>query len=234
MHLSVVIPAYNEEKRIKPTLKKIVSYLEEKKWEYEIIVVDDGSQDQTSEIVNFLSFPKIRLIRHPHNLGKGAAVRTGVLKARFPYILFTDADLSTPISEIEKFLPQINKYDILIGSRALKKSIIIRPQPFFKVWLGRLGNLLIRLFLSLKIQDTQCGFKLYKSEIKEIFKKIKILKWGFDFEVLFLAKKKGLTIQEIPIIWYNNPETKFKAKDYFQTLIDLIKVRLNWLLGKYK
>jgi dolichyl-phosphate beta-glucosyltransferase len=233
MELSVIIPVYNEEKIIKSSLAKIIDFLERKKWIYEIIVVDDGSQDNTLSLLQNLTNPKIKIIKHQKNQGKGASVKDGVLAARYSYILFTDADLSTPIFELEKFLPFFSQYDILIASRALKNSRIIKKQPQLRMILGRLGNLFIRLILGLKIKDTQCGFKLFRAKIKKIFTQLRIAKWGFDFELLFLAQKNKMTIKEIPVIWYNNPETKVGFKDYFQTLIDVVKVRLNWLLGRY-
>lgn len=232
--LSLVIPLYNERERIKNSLKHILPYLEQKTTEYEIILIDDGSTDGTLETVKELQNNHFRILKNEKNYGKGYSVQKGMLKARFPLILFSDADFSTPLEEWEKFLPYLNNYDIVIGSRAMKDSQIFVHQPFYKEWLGRLGNKLIQLLLLPGIQDTQCGFKLFKKNTLSLFQKQTIKRWGFDFEILYLAQKMGFRIKEVPVRWRNDNRSKVKGVDYLKTLEELLKIRWNTLTNKYK
>jgi len=222
--LSVIIPVYNEEKRIGSTLPKIFHYLNKKNIDYEIIVVDDGSTDQTIPIVE--NFPKCNLLRHEKNMGKGATVRTGIKYASGEFILFTDADNSTPIEELDKFWNKRHHYDILIGSRHIKGSDIRLKQPWHRQIVTYLGNILIQLVLWIRIKDTQCGFKFFKKNIaKDLFSLQKINRWGFDMELLYIAKKKKYTVREIPVIWIDSPNSRLKPADFFKTFIELFKIR---------
>jgi dolichyl-phosphate beta-glucosyltransferase len=230
MEISIVIPAYNEEKRIGKTLKKVYEYFKEKKIEFEIIVVDDGSNDKTVEIVEKFSFDKkeIRILKHEKNMGKGAAVKTGILNAKGELILFTDADLSTPIEEFKKLKKEIeNGYDIAIGSRGLKDSKIVIPQPFYRRIIGKIFPFLVRLIVINDFKDTQCGFKLFKKEAgKKIFSQLKTDGFAFDVEVLARGKKENFKIAEVPVVWINSPYSSVKIfKDSFKMFISLLKIR---------
>jgi len=183
LSISVVIPAYNEEKRIGRTLKAIQKYLDKKKHDYEIIVVDDGSNDKTIEVAKSFSSKnkRIKILKNKENRGKGYSVKTGMLAAKKKYVLFSDADLSTPIEELEKFSKFKEKYDIIIASRALKQSNIKESQPFYRVLMGKTFNLIVNLVLFLGIHDTQCGFKLFsRKSAQEIFKKQTFERFSFD------------------------------------------------------
>jgi dolichyl-phosphate beta-glucosyltransferase len=232
--LSVVIPVYNEEKRIKKSLERIASYLSDNCTIYEIIIIDDGSGDKTVQVINDIAAKYTRVIRTKLNRGKGHAVKVGMLEAKYEYILFSDADLSTPIEEIEKFENHIKEYDVVIGSRAMKESNIEIHQPKFKEFLGRVGNRVIQIMLLPGIQDTQCGFKLYNKKSLAVFEKQTIDRWGFDFEVLWLARKMGFKIKEVPVHWINDFGTKVSGfSHYINTFTELLKIRWNSITNKY-
>ena len=235
MMLSIVIPAYNEEPRLKKNIEKVISYLNTKPWSSEIIVVDDGSTDKTSEVISEFKNSQIRFLKNEGNRGKGYSIKRGVLEARGDLILCTDADLSTPVEELDKFL-EYRDYDILIGSRALKNSKIIIPQPLYREYAGKFFNLLVQITVMHGIKDTQCGFKLFKKPAaQKIFKQQTIRGFGFDVEILYIGKKLGYKIKEIPVNWSNNRDTKVKfLKHSFEMLIDLFRIRLNEFLGIYK
>ena len=235
MDLSVILPAFNEAEVIQPTIRKIVQFLENKSLTYELIVVDDGSTDQTAERVLALPLPGLKLLKHQANLGKGAAVQTGMLAATGGYLLFLDADYSTAIDNLDRFLEVLKQSgaDIVIASRALPDSVVGVHQIKIKENLGRLGNWLIRFFLVKGIRDTQCGFKLYRRRCLSLFRKQKIKKWGFDFEILFLAQKQNYKIVELPVVWQNQPDSKVKLVSYAQTLGELFLIKYNDLLNKY-
>ena len=230
MEISIVIPAYNEEKRIGKTLERVYEYFKKKKTEFEIIVVDDGSNDRTVEIVEKFSSDKkeIRILKHEKNMGKGKAVKTGILDAKGNLILFTDADLSTPIEEFEKLKKAIeNGYDIAIGSRGLKDSKIVIPQPFYRRIIGRIFPLLVRLIVIKDFKDTQCGFKLFKKEVaKKIFSQLKTEGFAFDVEVLARGKKENFKIAEVGVLWYNSPESKVSIlKSPFKMFLELNRIK---------
>jgi dolichyl-phosphate beta-glucosyltransferase len=236
MDISIVIPAYNEEKRIKKSLIRIIAYLKSKSSKYEIIVVDDGSTDNTSKIVRGLN-KNIRILQNKRNKGKGYSVKKGVLAARYRIILFTDADLSTPIEELGQFVKYTNDgYDVVFGSRNLKSSKIKESQPFYRQLMGKTFPLLVNAITSLNFKDTQCGFKLFKAQAaKEIFSRQTIEGFAFDAEILFIANKLEYRIKEAPVVWSNSKESKVSPlKDSIKMSIDLLKIRLNELSGKYK
>lgn len=233
MRLSVVIPAYNEASRITNTLISIRDYLSRQSYDWEVSVVSDGSKDNTAEIVsNFArQNPGFRLIDNKENHGKGYAVKQGMLEAKGDFRLFTDADNSTTIDHLEKFWPHTKEgYDIVIGSIEIEGAKIFENAQWYRRIAGRLSKYLIRFITGLwEIYDTQRGFKLFAAEAaKDIFSKIKISRFGFDFEVLALAKKKGYKIREMPVNWSNPGESKVSLKSYFVALKELIKVR--WYL----
>jgi len=234
--LSIIIPAYNEEKRIPETLNRIIRYLKEKNIGNEIIVVVDKSKDKTLEVIQMYSkkFKNIRYIYNPKKQGKGHAVKKGILSSKGNLVLFTDADTSTPITELDRFLPMINETDIVIGSRAHKHSNI-KKKLMSRVILGNLGNVLLRLFLIKKIRDTQCGFKLFKGNVaRELFSLSRINGFGFDFEIVFLAQKKRYKIIESPVNWSHCDDSLVTWQSHFKTLSELFEIKINYWLGKYK
>jgi dolichyl-phosphate beta-glucosyltransferase len=237
--LSVVIPAYNEAERIGPTLEAISSYLSANQPRHEIIVVSDGSADSTDAVVQrfIQNDNRIRLISYQPNRGKGYAVRTGMLEARADQILLTDADLATPIEEIQRLKGAAsNAYDIVIGSRALKDSVIIGWRPWYRVLSGKVFNLIIRLLAVPNIRDTQCGFKYFgNGSAAKIFSRSRLDGFGFDVEVLFLAAKFGCRISEIGVHWNNSPSTKVSVlKHTLPMLLEVLKIRLNDWKGSYE
>jgi dolichyl-phosphate beta-glucosyltransferase len=234
LNLSVIIPAYNEEHRIKETLNKIINHLNKKKYNYEIIIVDDGSKDKTISIIQNIKNKKIRILKNEINKGKGYSIKRGVLNATRDLILFSDADLSTPIEELDHFIKYLD-YDIIIGSRALKESNIIIHQPFYREYSGKIFNLFVKLFTVRGIKDTQCGFKLFKKDIAyNIFKKQTIDRFGFDVEILYIANKYNYKIKELPVHWLNDTKSKVSLfKDSIRMFLDLIKIRINDIKGLY-
>lgn len=239
MYLSVIIPAYNEEKRLAKTLEEIDKYLRNQKYEYEILVVNDGSKDKTAEIVQGLtkSIKNLKLIDNKINQGKGAVVRQGILEAKGDYRIFTDADNSTSIDQIEKIWSEFEKgYDIVIGSRDVRGAVLDPPQSFFRRFVGECFKLLRKIIIGLwEIKDTQCGFKCFKREAAErIFPKCKINRFAFDPEILLIGKKMGYKIKEIPVYWRNDPNSKVKLKSMIHMAIDLIKIKLKIVWRKYE
>jgi dolichyl-phosphate beta-glucosyltransferase len=230
MKLSIVIPAYNEEVCIENTLHKIIKHMKSRKIQNEILVIDDGSTDKTRNIVS--KIPGIKLNNARKNKGKGYSVKEGMLIAKGDYLLFTDADLSTPIEEIDSFLGDIKKYDIVVASRALPQSEV--KSSWYKILLGRIGNALISMLAVKSIKDTQCGFKLFtKKAAKTIFPKQTVDRWGFDFEILHIAQKLGFRIKERPVHWKATQKSKVKTTDYLKTLLELINIKLNDIRGVY-
>jgi len=235
--LSIVIPAYNEERRLPRTLERIRDYLSDKKMNAEIIVVNDGSRDATPKLVQQWSeqWPAVRLVSNPGNRGKGYSVRHGMLEARGRLAIFTDADLSAPIEEAEKLLAALADADVAIGSRALDRSLIAVHESRFRELAGILFNLIVRGMTGVHFQDTQCGFKAFALErCKIIFEQQRIEGFGFDPEILFLAKRHGLRVVEIPVRWAHDPATKVHLlRDSVRMFTDLLRIRCNWLLGRY-
>ncbi len=224
--LSIIIPAYNEQRIITQTIREISDTFDGVFPVYEVIVVDDGSDDRTAEIVEGIKNPDIRLIRHGENRGKGRAVKTGMLAAQGTMRLFTDADGSTSITHFFDFLPYMNDYDLIIGSRALPESIILVDQPFYRRLLGRCAGGAIRKMLNLNYRDMQCGFKLLTAEAAEkLFPRIQCDGWGFDFELLKMAQIENMRVIELPVTWENEPESKVSILDYPKTLKSLLYIR---------
>lgn len=234
MELSVIIPAYNEENRIKRTLEYTSSFLDTRGYDYEIIVVDDGSKDNTRDVVESLNNNRIKLTNKRENKGKGYSVKQGMLLADKSHILFMDADNSTKIDEIANFWKHTNQYDILIGSRNLNESKIPIKQPFIRSTLGKIFPLFVRLFVIRGVKDTQCGFKFFtRDSAQKILRYQKSQGFAFDVELLFLAKKFGYDIKEMPITWHNDEDSKVKFLTPLKMLMSLFKIRLNNLKGAY-
>ncbi|MCG2695985.1 MAG: glycosyltransferase family 2 protein [Candidatus Portnoybacteria bacterium] len=238
IHLSVVIPAYNEEKRIATTLLDIDKYLSEQKYDYEIIVISDGSKDNTAQVVNKMGelIRNLRLIDNKENHGKGWVVKQAMLEAKGKYRLFMDADNSTPIDHLDGFWPYIKKdYDIVIGSIEVKGAKIKETAAWYRRLLGRLAKYIIRIVTGLwEIHDSQRGFKLFTDKaVDQIFLKQTLNRWGFDFEILSLAKKMGFKTKELPVDW-NNPPGAVTLMSYLKTFWELLKIKWNFLTDKYK
>jgi dolichyl-phosphate beta-glucosyltransferase len=233
--ISVVIPAKNEEGRLPQFLQSLIAYCQKSRYRYELIVVDDGSSDKTSEVVLNLkkSFPSLILIRFEHNQGKGASVKHGLLSARGQIALFMDADGSTPAEEIEKNLGFLTAgYDIVIGSRALDNtSCSIKALPYRKL-MGRFFSFFVHRFLIKDITDTQCGFKIFRrSIIRPLWENIRISGFGFDLEVLFLAQRMNYKIKEVSVNWTHRENSKINlVKDSLTMLINIFQIK-KWYSG---
>ncbi len=246
--LTIVIPAYNERERIGTTVGKIAEFVQAQPFASELLVVDDGSVDGTAELVESLSNgsgPVMNVIRNDHR-GKAYTVRTGMLAAKGRYVLFTDADLSTPIEEVVRFLPYFEQgFQVVIGSREAPGAQRF-DEPVTRHVMGRIFTRLVQLVTGQRFEDTQCGFKAFSHEAAQaIFSRVQlyganspVIKrsrvTGFDVELLFLARKLGLSIREEPVSWYYAPGSKVDpVRDSFQNLLDVIKVRLYDLQGRY-
>lgn len=234
--LAVIIPAYNEEARLGPTLERIREYLSGQEYEWSVTVVSDGSTDQTESIASEFakSDPRFGLIACRPNRGKGAVVRWGMLKVDGELLLFTDADLAAPIEEVEKLLPALEGgADVAIGSRPLKESRLEIRQPLYREWMGRAFNKAVQLLAIRGIQDTQCGFKLFRKDVaRDVFSRCKLDGFGFDFESLMIARDLGYRIAEIPIRWAHQEGSKVVLmRDGPKMLAELVKLRM---MGKSK
>ncbi|MEP6652157.1 MAG: dolichyl-phosphate beta-glucosyltransferase [Myxococcales bacterium] len=233
--LSVVIPAYNEAKRLGPTLDAIVAYLSSRQQTFEVIVADDGSTDTTLEMVKGRG-PAIRVVALGVNRGKGAAVRAGVAAAAGRMILFSDADLSTPIQEWERFQGRLSAgCDVVIGSRGLDASRIEIRQPWFREKMGRTFNWILRRILPLRFPDTQCGFKAFTAAAAHsLFRASQTDGFAFDAEILFLAELAGYRVEELGITWRNSAESRVSpVRHSFQMMRDLIRIRIRAMRGSY-
>jgi len=235
---SIVIPAYNESTRLGATLEKVLAYVHTHEWDAEVIVVNDGSRDNTADIVRTFArkYPALRLVENPGNRGKGYSVRNGMLNARGRILLFSDADLSSPIEEVPKLLKALDEgADVAIGSRWLCAQTQIQRQPQYRQLLGRIFNLMLRITLNLQFKDTQCGFKAFKQRAAQaIFPLQKIERWGFDPEILFLARKFGLTVMEVPVAWGHNEGTRINPLvDGSRMFMEMLYIRWYDLQGKY-
>jgi len=233
--ISIVIPAYNEESRLGPSLERIRRYLDASGWEFsEIVVVNDGSRDGTAEVARAAG---VRVIENPGNRGKGYTVRHGMLEARGDWVLYTDADLSAPIGDLERLWAAAGSDNarIAIGSRAVDRTLVGVHQPFVREFSGRLFNLVMRLITGLPFRDTQCGFKLFEAHAaREVFSRQQLEGFGFDVEVLFIARKLGFRTLEVPVHWNNVEGTKVSLWSGAKAFIEPLIVRLNSIRGRYR
>ncbi|PKO16755.1 glycosyl transferase family 2 [candidate division BRC1 bacterium HGW-BRC1-1] len=230
-HLSVIIPAYNEEKRLGATLARMIAYLEAQPYTWELVVVDDGSSDSTAAVADAAGDGgrlAVRVLRNSPNRGKGFSIRRGMLEARGKYRLFSDADLSTPIEEVEAFWSHFEKgAAVVIGSRALKESHLTVRQSPMREGAGRVFNSCVRWMLVPGIHDTQCGFKMFTAEAAEaVFPKQRMHGFSFDVEILMLARRAGFEVRELPVTWTNAPGTKVSAWKGATAFWDLVVLKL--------
>jgi len=235
---SIVLPAYNESARIAATLGRILAHASQRDWQIEVIVVNDGSTDDTARIVREYAskHPALRLLENPGNRGKGYSVRNGMLQAQGDILLFSDADLSSPIAEADKLFSAIHQgADVAIGSRWVKAELQIKRQPLYRQFLGRIFNLALRLVLGLNFKDTQCGFKAFtRDAAQKLFPLQRIERWGFDPELLYLARKRGLAVIEVPVAWSHREGTRINpVLDGIRMLGEIFVIRWNALSGKY-
>jgi dolichyl-phosphate beta-glucosyltransferase len=232
--ISIIIPAYNEEKRLPATLARVQQYFAESQWDFfEIVVVNDGSSDGTTAVALQAG---ARVLENPGNRGKGFSVRHGMVKAQGDWALFSDADLSTPIEEVEKLwsAAEAGGASVAIGSRAVDRSLIGVHQPFYREAMGKVFNLVMRVVTGLRYRDTQCGFKLFQAAAgREIFGRQLLNGFGFDVEVLFIARRLGHRALEIPVRWNDVAGTKVSLWRGLQAFGDLVEVRWNALRGRY-
>ena len=233
---SIIIPAYNEEKRLPNTLEQVFRFLEEQPYTSEVIVVENGSNDRTYETAKeFTKQHKNLHLIHDAQRGKGGAVQRGVREARGEYVLFCDADLSMPVEEINKFLPPaLNDFDIAIASREAPGAVRYN-EPYYRHLTGRVFNMLIRLMVLPNLQDTQCGFKCLRAEVaRDIFRFQTLTGWAFDVELLYIARHHGYRVIEIPIDWYFNADSKVRVlRDSWRMFVDLLVIRRNARRGLY-
>jgi glycosyltransferase involved in cell wall biosynthesis len=235
---SIVIPAYNEGARIAASLDRVLAHIREKGWDAEVLVVNDGSRDDTIAIVQRAAAgdPCVRLLENPGNRGKGYSVRNGMLQASGDILLFSDADLSSPIEEADKlFAALASGADIAIGSRWLQSELQTQRQPLYRQVFGRIFNLLLRVTLGLKFTDTQCGFKAFtRKAALTIFPLQKIERWGFDPELLYLANRFGLRVAEVPVSWAHDEGTRINPlTDGTRMFLEMLKIRWYGISGEY-
>jgi len=238
IYLSLIIPAYNEELRIAGSLKRVLEFLEAQSYSSEVIIVDDGSQDRTVEVVRKISQGKdrVKILQNGKNLGKGGAVQSGMLQAKGEYLFFSDADLSVPIEMIGRLLTKLEKgSDIVIGSRAKPEAVVEIHQPFYREFMGRIFTRLSNWILGLSVSDFTCGFKGFRREVaRDLFSRQRLKNWSFDSETLYLSQVKGYRILEIPVTWCNDRATKVRLwRDIITSFLGLLRIRLNHYLGRY-
>jgi len=236
--LSIVIPAYNESARIEDALQRVMSCVAEQGWDAEVLVVDDGSRDNTAAIVQrwMSNNPRLHLVQNPGNKGKGYSVRNGLLQAAGEIVMFTDADLSAPMEEAELLIAAINEgADVAIGSRWMDRTRQTIHQPLYRQFFGRCFNWITRTVMGLPFKDTQCGFKAFKrSAAQVIFRLQTIERWGFDPEILFIARKLRYVIREVPVTWGHDERTRMSyLKDGMKMLQDMSRIRTNSIAGRY-
>lgn len=237
-YLSLVIPAYNEEKRIGDTLQGMIDYCRERPYEVEILVVDDGSADDTGRVANSYGGRGVPLevVRYGQNRGKGYAIRTGMLAARGEYVLFADADMSTPIEMLERFEPHMQAgRDVIIGTRKVAEATVARHQPFYRENMGKVFTWLSNMALGLRVSDFTCGFKCFSARaVEPVFSRQSIWGWGYDTEIIYIATSLGFGITEVPVVWYNDEATRVKLwKHVFTSLGELMKIWDNSRKGRY-
>ncbi|UCH35354.1 MAG: glycosyltransferase family 2 protein [Armatimonadota bacterium] len=240
VYLSLVIPAHDEEERIGATLERVLEYLSGREYSWEVVVVDDVSSDGTAEVVSRFQQQeaRLRLLHRAADPGKGAAVQAGMFAAKGQRVLFSDADLSTPIEESEKLLDAVERegYDIAIGSRGLPQSDLRVRQPWYRETMGRVFNLMVRAVALRGFKDTQCGFKLFRGEVAaDLFGRQTIMGFAFDVEILYVAIKRGLRVKEVPVTWINAPRSKVDPiRDSLRMARDMMGIRFKSLLGLYR
>jgi dolichyl-phosphate beta-glucosyltransferase len=234
---SLVIPAFDERNRIEDCVRAVAAWTKTRPGgrDWEVLIVDDGSSDGTAELAKSLAAREglaARVLVHERNRGKGAAIRTGVLASMGDPVLVSDTDLSTPLSELPKLQARLEDHALAIGSRALQEELVRKRQAWHRVLLGRAGNRVIRLFAVPGIRDTQCGFKLFRGETaRELFREARVDRFAWDVEILYLARRRGLPIAEVPVLWFNSPESKVRVvRDALQTLWDVARIR--WMHRK--
>jgi dolichyl-phosphate beta-glucosyltransferase len=235
---SIIIPAYNESSRLGATLDAILAYIEQRRWNAEIIVVNDGSRDNTKQIVEsyMQKNPAVKLLENPGNHGKGYSVKNGMLHGKGEILLFTDADLSSPIEEAEKLFAAIGQgNNVAIGSRWLDQKLQTRKQPVYRRLLSRIFNLSLRTVLGLNFKDTQCGFKAFtRRSAQAIFPLQKIERWGFDPEIIYLAQRQGFKVAEVPVHWAHSAGTRLHPfRDGIHAFWDVLSIRKNAIRGAY-
>jgi len=236
--LSIVIPAYNESARIEDALERVMSCVQEQGWDAEVLVVDDGSTDNTAAIVQqwMIRFPRLHLVQNPGNRGKGYSVRNGLLQAAGEVVMFTDADLSAPMEEAERLLAALaDGADVAIGSRWMDRTRQTIHQPLYRQFFGRCFNWVTRTIMGLPYKDTQCGFKAFKrSAAQVIFRLQTIERWGFDPEILFIARKLRYVVREVPVTWGHDERSRMSyLKDGMKMLEDMARIRTNSIAGRY-
>jgi glycosyltransferase involved in cell wall biosynthesis len=236
--LSIVIPAYNESARIEATLERVLSCVAAEGWDAEVLVVDDGSKDDTAAIINRWMdlHPRLHLIQNPGNRGKGYSVRNGLLQAAGDIVMFTDADLSAPMEEANRLIAAIDAgADVAIGSRWLDRTRQTIHQPLYRQFFGRCFNAITRGVMGLPFKDTQCGFKAFRREPAQIiFRLQRIERWGFDPEILFIARKLRYAIKEVPVTWGHDERSRMSyLKDGMKMLEEMAVIRWNFLIGRY-
>jgi glycosyltransferase involved in cell wall biosynthesis len=228
MEYSIILPAYNEAKTVARAIHETAAVFDPISKQYEIIVVDDGSTDDTAKIVALLAaeLPMLKLVQHAQNLGKGTAVRTGMLNAQGEFVLFLDSDLSTHPREAPAFIDKMKECDIVIGSRRVPGAVIAKPQPWHRSLSGRAINFAIRHLLKLPHRDTQCGFKMFRlASAQNIFQDLGPSRWTFDAEVLLRAYAAGLRVGELPVTWLNNENSRVRVGAVVHDLYHLIKLK---------
>jgi dolichyl-phosphate beta-glucosyltransferase len=237
IRLSIIIPSYNEELRLPASLDRIAAYVAASQRPTEVLVVDDGSKDKTADLAESYAdrISNLRVLKNGENRGKGYSVRHGMLEAKGEVVLFSDADLSAPIEEADKLLAAIGGYDVAIGSRAMDRSLIQVHESAFREFAGIIFNKIVRIVLRLPFVDTQCGFKAFRRErCQIIFEQQRIERFGFDPELLYLARHHGLKSVEIPVRWSHSPATKINMmRDSVQMFVDVFTIRWNALMGCY-
>ena len=235
-YLSIIIPIYNETTRLNK-LAEVYNFLDRQKFSSELIIVDDGSDKQAKELIRQLQKKyTFHLVEYATNKGKGYAIKRGMLQASGEYRLFTDLDLSTPLTDFEKFSPFLSKYPVVIGSRKTKGARVLVHQSFIRENMGKVFTLLSQIILGLRVSDFTCGFKCFSEEAaKKIFSHVTINRWGFDSEVVFLAHKYRFFIKEVPVVWKDEPNTRVKfPRDAIVSFSELLQIRWNDFMGKYK
>ncbi len=229
---SLVIPAYNESGRIENCIRSAARWAAERHGDrsWEVILVNDGSTDDTVERARRIAEAEglpLRIVGYAENRGKGAAIRAGVLQSSGDPVLVSDTDLSTPLAEWTKLAEKLPKYPVAIGSRAIEQALVRKKQPFYRQWMGRTFNLIVRVFAVPGIGDTQCGFKLFRGDVaRALFREARVDRFAYDVEILYLARRDGLAIAEVPVVWINSPESKVAVvRDSLRMLWDVLRIR---------